>query len=85
MKKKNKHLGPIMSGKQDKNTLFAELCRALETMGFDLRVNGSHHIYTKEGIPEILNVQPDDNMAKPYQVKQVRELIKKYNLEAENE
>lgn len=32
-------------------------------------------------MPERINIQPKGNKAKPYQVKQVRELIKKYKLE----
>ncbi len=34
----------------------------------------------KEGIEEILNLQPKGANAKPYQVKQVRNLILKYKL-----
>jgi len=44
------------------------------------RVRGSHHIFSKEGIAEILNIQPKGSEAKPYQVKQVREVILKYKL-----
>jgi len=39
-----------------------------------------HHIFYKEGIEEILNLQPDGAKAKPYQVKQVRGVILKYKL-----
>ncbi len=49
-------------------------------MGFQMRVNGSHHIFVKDGIPEIINIQSVNDKAKPYQVKQVRELIIKYKL-----
>ena len=34
-----------------------------------------------EFIDEIINIQPDGNKAKPYQVKQVRNIILKYGLE----
>ena len=44
------------------------------------RVKGDHHIYYRDDIPEILNLQPSGNKAKPYQVKQVREVILKYHL-----
>lgn len=40
-----------------------------------------HFIYWKDGIDEIINIQPDGNKAKPYQVKQVRNIILKYGLE----
>jgi hypothetical protein len=49
-------------------------------MGFEKRIRGSHHIFTKEGIEEILNIQPKDGKAKAYQVKQIREAILKYRL-----
>lgn len=39
-------------------------------------VTGSHHIYVKESIKEIINLQPGKNgKAKAYQVGEVRELI----------
>ncbi len=44
---------------------------------------GSHRIYYKDGVVEILNVQPSGGRAKPYQVKQVRELLLKYKIEIE--
>jgi hypothetical protein len=45
-----------------------------------LRQKGSHHILTKDGIEEIINIQPKNGKAKSYQVKQVREIIIKYRL-----
>ncbi len=45
-----------------------------------MRVRGSHHIFFKEGVEEILNLQPKGASAKPYQVKQVPNVILKYNL-----
>ena len=49
-------------------------------LGFGERIRGSHHIFWKEGVEEILNLQPKGNKAKPYQVKQVRHVILKYHL-----
>ena len=40
-------------------------------------------IYYKEGVIEIVNVQPRNGKAKPYQVKQVRELLLKYKIDIE--
>ena len=54
------------------------LCHLLKSFGFNLRIKGDHHIFYKEEIPEIINLQPQGNKAKVYQVKQVRGLIKKY-------
>ncbi|WP_235334821.1 MULTISPECIES: type II toxin-antitoxin system HicA family toxin [Aphanizomenon] len=47
---------------------------------WDERIRGSHHIFTKEGVEEILNLQPKQGKAKVYQVKQVREMLLKYQL-----
>ena len=44
------------------------------------RIKGDHHIFYKEGIVEIINIQPKKNMAKPYQVRQIRKLILDYKL-----
>ena len=49
-------------------------------MGFRERIRGDHFIYTKEGIIEKINIQPNGTGAKPYQVKQVRNIILKYGL-----
>lgn len=58
----------------------------LEKFGLSLRIQGSHHIYFKDGVEEILNLQPKGAKAKAYQVKQVREVITKYRLvEADEE
>jgi len=43
-------------------------------------VKGSHHIFAKPGVVEILNLQPRGSLAKPYQVKQVRAVIVRYKL-----
>lgn len=70
----------ILSGTSDTNISFADLRKALEIMGFQERIKGDHFIYTKEGIEEIINIQPKGNKAKAYQVKQVRNIIIKYQL-----
>jgi hypothetical protein len=48
--------------------------------GFSERIRGSHYIFSKEGVEEILNLQEKNSKAKPYQVKQVRLIILKYQL-----
>jgi len=60
---------------------FKDLQQLVESAGFRLkRVRGSHHVYTREEIVEIINIQPKGKMAKPYQVRQVVGLIDKYGL-----
>jgi len=56
------------------------LCTLLRHLGFDERVRGSHQIFTRNDVVEILNLQPRGNQAKPYQVKQVRGVIVAYRL-----
>jgi len=70
----------VLSGARDKNIRFTDLRTVLERLGFQCRIKGDHFIYTKEGIEEILNLQPLGSRAKPYQVKQVRGVILKYGL-----
>ena len=70
----------ILSGTNDKNIDFEDLCKILLILKFEERIRGSHHIYFKEGIEEIINIQPDGPKAKPYQVKQIRNLILKYKI-----
>jgi hypothetical protein len=80
MGKHEKLLIQILSGTSDANISFDGLCGLLKHLGFDERIRGSHHIFTKDGIEEILNLQPKGNKSKPYQVKQVRNVILKYKL-----
>ena len=55
---------------------------ALERAGFTRRQGGgSHTIFHKTGVEEILNLQPIGNKAKAYQVKQVRNMILKHQPE----
>ncbi|HEY6062956.1 MAG TPA: type II toxin-antitoxin system HicA family toxin [Chitinophagaceae bacterium] len=85
MSKFGKLIQKILSGSSDRNIDFNDLCNLLETLGFDNRIKGSHHIYYKKGIDEIINLQPFNDKAKAYQVKQVRELLIKYKLITESD
>jgi len=80
MIRRDKLLDRILRGTADANIPFGELCQLLRRLGFDEWIRGDHHIFTKEGIVEILNLQPKGAQAKPYQVKQVRNVILKYRL-----
>lgn len=84
MAQSDKILEQILRGTSDANIAFDGLCHLLRKLGFDERVRGSHHIFTKSGIEEILNLHPKGSKAKPYQVKQVRNVILKYKLAAQN-
>ncbi len=81
MTQRGKFIGRILSGTSDHNIDFKELTGILNSFSFSCRIKGSHHIFYKEGIEEIINIQPlNNNKAKPYQVKQIRLLILKYHL-----
>jgi predicted RNA binding protein YcfA (HicA-like mRNA interferase family) len=74
----------ILSGRSDQNFAFDDLCYILERAGFGSRSGkGSHRIFSKDGVAEIINIQPRDGKAKPYQVKQVREVLLKYKIDVE--
>ena len=70
----------VLSGAADASIAFHDLCALLRWLDFEERVRGSHHIFTRLDIDEILNLQPKGAQAKPYQVKQVRQVIVKYRL-----
>ena len=85
MTQRDKLIRRILSGTSDKNIAFNDLTRLLDSFAFSCRVKGDHHIYYKDGVEEIINIQPLTNSkAKPYQVKQIRLLILKYKLNFAN-
>ncbi|MDE0222160.1 MAG: type II toxin-antitoxin system HicA family toxin [Spirochaetaceae bacterium] len=80
MARSERLLARVLRGRSDANIPFRELCRLLEGLGFSCRVRGDHHIFTRDEVEEILNLQPKSGKAKVYQVKQVRAIILKYRL-----
>ena len=81
MRQRSRLLQRILSGRADANIRFSDLCALLRRLGFDERIRGSHHVFARDGLDEILNLQPIGSDAKVYQVRQVRLLILKYGLE----
>ena len=82
MGRQAKLLERILSGRSDANIRFSELVSLLLHLGFAERTKGDHHTFTMNGVEEILNLQPKGAMAKAYQVKQVRQVILRYRLGA---
>lgn len=78
-------LETILRGRSDTNIHFNDLCGMLRRLGFEQRIRSSHHIFYREGVNEIINLQPAGSTAEPYQVKQVRNIILKYGLGGEDE
>lgn len=70
----------VLGGTADANIRFDHLRSLLKTLGFAEHVKGSHHLFTKPEVLEILNLKPRSSMAKPCQVKQVRAVIVRYQL-----
>jgi hypothetical protein len=69
MGKHEKFLLKILSGSSDRNIDFEDLCNFLKRLGFAEYTRGSHHMFRREG-----------SKAKPYQIKQVRNIIQRYGL-----
>jgi hypothetical protein len=80
-----KTLDRILRGTSDSSIRFDDRCAVLIHLGFAERVRGGHHIFTREGVPEILNLQPRGSDAKAYQVRQVRGVIVAHRLAGETE
>lgn len=81
MTARDKLLTQILVGGNDANVPFEPLRNLLRSLGFQERIRGDHYIFGKEGVIEILNLQPlRSGKAKAYQVKQVRNVIIRYKL-----
>ncbi len=70
----------ILEGNSDSNISFEDLRTFLIDIGFEKRIRGSHHSYRKPGVFEKPNLQRDGSKAKAYQVRQVRQILRKYDL-----
>ena len=70
----------VLFARSDANVDFDDVRKLLLSLGFTERVRGSHHIFAKDGVEELLNLQRDGRHAKPYQVRQVRMIVTRYRL-----
>ncbi|MHB1987836.1 MAG: type II toxin-antitoxin system HicA family toxin [Acidimicrobiales bacterium] len=65
---------------------FSDAQKLLVALGFDeLRVRGSHHVFGRPGIPEQLSLQDRTGQAKPYQLRQLVALVRRYDLSIEED
>jgi len=80
MSRKEALLSQILLGGADANIRFDDLRKLLTDLGFQERSRGSHHVFAKPGIEELINLQREGNKAKPYQVRQVRSILLRYRL-----
>jgi hypothetical protein len=84
MSRIKKAVTKLLEGRSDANFSFADLCFILDRAGFtSRRGRGSHSIFFRDDVAEIINLQPRGGQAKPYQVKQVRDLLVKYQIDFE--
>ncbi|MDD5067106.1 MAG: type II toxin-antitoxin system HicA family toxin [bacterium] len=80
MSQPQKLLEKILKGSSDANIPFNGLCHLLKKLGFRERIKGSHHIFYKDEVEEIINIQPKGSKAKSYQINQIRNMLIKYRL-----
>jgi hypothetical protein len=76
-------LEAVLSGRSDANIRFESLCKLLIWLEFAQHGSGSHHMFSRPGVVELVNLQADGEKAKRYQVRQVREVILRYGLHRE--
>ena len=84
-KKQRAVLTSVLGGRSDANIPFSDLITLLKALGFSERIKGDHHILWKEGVVEIVNLQPKGAKAKPYQVKQIRNILLRYKMGFDDE
>ena len=76
-------LRSILAG--SRNVRFADLVNLVEGFGFRLaRTDGSHHIFSRSDIPELVNLQSVKGQAKPYQIRQFLKLVERHSLRLED-
>lgn len=69
-----------------RNVAFSDLRHLVRAFGFTLvRVSGSHHIFSRPGVPELVNLQQVKGQGKPYQIRQFLRLVERYNLRLEDQ
>ena len=73
----------VLGGRSDANVRFDDLRNLLLSIGFEERTRGGHHLFSRSGVVERVNLQRDGNHAKPCQVRQVRGIMLKYGLARE--
>jgi len=68
------------------NVNFADLVMLLEALGFEeIGGKGSHRVFARPDVAELVNLQAVQGQAKVYQVRQVAGLVRRYDLHLESE
>jgi hypothetical protein len=64
----------------DADIPFVGMCNLLKGLGFKEHIRGDHHIFKKDGIADIINLQPENSRVKAYQARQVRKIFISYKM-----
>ena len=81
MSRKEKIKDRLLNRQSWNNFSFGDIETLLRHMGFvHARTNGSHHIYTHTTIGKIVTIQPIKGKCKPYQLAQIKDIIKEHKL-----
>ncbi len=78
-------LDQVLNGRSDAGIRFKDLCQMLTALGFTERVSGSHHLFSRTGVRDMINLQRDGNQAKAYQVRQVRRILRQHRITGDSE
>ena len=80
---RRKLLKKIIAG--SKNIRYSDMATLVKGVGFQIsRTEGSHHIFVRPDISELVNLQDVKGQAKPYQIRQFLKLVEKHNLKLED-
>ena len=82
MSKVSKIYEKLMAGQSDGNFAFDDLQYLLQKFGFEIRKTKGSHLIAQKGM-SFHNLQEKKGNAKPYQVAQVRDDLKKFNIKPE--
>ena len=66
--------------------LLPDLVKLVVALGFqEVGGRGSHRVFARVGVAELVNLQEEKGEAKRYQVRQVVTLVRRYDLQVEDE
>jgi predicted RNA binding protein YcfA (HicA-like mRNA interferase family) len=66
---------------RNKRGKFADLQKLLLAHGFRLvRVRGSHEVYVRDDVPELIVIQPNGKEAMDYQIREFLHIVEEYQI-----
>lgn len=68
------------------NVEYIDLVKLVVALGFqEVGGRGSHRVFSRPGVIELVNLQEEKGQAKRYQVRQIVTLVRRYDLRLEDE